>query len=278
MGLRINTNVASVNAQRNLFNTTNTLYKSLEKLSSGLRITRAGDDAAGLAISEGLKSDIRALQQASRNAADGISMIQTAEGGLEEVSGILIRLRELAEQAATETLGSAERGYLNQEFAALVDEITRISDATEFNGTYLLNGSAGTLDIQVGAGTGSSSQVSIALGSDLDATGLGLAAVSIDGTDSTNALAAISALETATATVSAQRASFGAAQNRLESTIRNIGMTVENLSAANSRIRDVDIAAETSSMTALQILQQAGVSVLAQANSTPQMALLLLQR
>lgn len=275
MGLRVNTNVASINAQRSLYNTTNTLSKSLEKLSSGLRINRAGDDAAGLAISEGLKSDIRALQQASRNAADGISMIQTAEGGLEETSGILIRLRELAEQAATETLGSSERGYLDQEFQALTAEITRIAQSTEFNGTALLDGSSTSLDIQVGIGTGASSAVTINLGSGMTATDLSLNTSSI--TTSANALTAISALETATASVSAQRASFGAAQNRLESTIRNIGMTVENLSAANSRIRDVDIAAETSSMTAMQILQQAGVSVLAQANATPQLALMLLQ-
>ena len=278
MGLRVNTNVASLNARRHLYDNTVKFNKSLERLSSGLRINRAGDDAAGLAISEGLKSDIRALQQASRNAADGISMIQTAEGGLEEVSGILIRLRELAEQSANETLGDAERGYLDNEFQALVSEITRISDSTEFNGTSLLDGSNAALDIQVGVGTTSTSQVTISLGAGMAADDLGLDSIAIDGTDNTNALSAITALETATASVSAQRAAFGAAQNRLESTIRNIGMTVENLSAANSRIRDVDIAWETSQMTSFQILQQAGVSVLAQANSTPQMALMLLQR
>jgi flagellin len=278
MGIRINTNVASLNAQRSLYNTTNSLYKSLEKLSSGMRITRAGDDAAGLAISESLKADISALQQASRNAADGISMIQTAEGALEETSGILIRLRELSEQSANETLGSSERGYLDQEFQALTAEITRISDSTEFNGTKLLDGSNTTLDIQVGVGTGTSSIVQLALGAGMAAADLGLDDEDITGSDNTNALAAITAIETAQASVSAQRADFGAMQNRLESTIRNIGMTVENLSAANSRIRDVDVAAETSNMTALQILQQAGVSVLAQANATPQMALLLLQK
>ncbi len=278
MGLRVNTNVGSINAQRSLFNTTNMLSKSMEKLSSGLRINRAGDDAAGLAISEGLKSDIRALQQASRNAADGISMIQTAEGGLEEVSGILIRLRELAEQSANETLGTAERGYLDTEFTALVNEITRVAESTEFNGTKLLDGTNASLDIQVGIGTSSASQVAISLGTTMTATGLSLNATTIAGADNTTALAAITALDSATALVSARRANFGAAQNRLESTIRNIGMTVENLSAANSRIRDVDIAWETSQMTSFQILQQAGVSVLAQANSTPQMALMLLQR
>ncbi len=277
MGLRINTNIASINAQRHLANTTTRLHLSMERLSSGLRINRAGDDAAGLAISESLKSDIRALQQASRNAADGISMVQTGEGALDEVSSILVRLRELAEQAATETLGSSERAYLDQEFQDMLAEITRISDSTEFNGTVLLDGSANTLDIQVGIGTTSTSQVSLDLGDDLDAAGLGLTASTIGGTDSTNALAAITAVEAATTTVSAKRAEFGAVQNRLDTAIRSIGMTVENLSAANSRIRDVDIAAETSNMTANQILQQAGVSILGQANLTPQMAIMLLQ-
>jgi flagellin len=279
MGLRINTNIASVNAQRNLFNTTMQLQKSMERLSSGLRINRAGDDAAGLAISEGLKSDIRAMQQASRNAADGISMVQTAEGALDEVSNIVLRLRELAEQAATETLGSSERGYLDQEFQDLLEEITRISDTTEFNGTLLLDGTAGTLDIQVGITAAAASQVSIDLSTDMDATGLGLTpgTVNVGGTDNTNALAAIGLIETATQTISSTRASFGAVQNRLEHSIRSIGMTVENLTAANSRIRDVDIAAETSNLTANQILQQAGVSVLAQANMTSQLAIMLLQ-
>ncbi|MHB8079050.1 MAG: flagellin N-terminal helical domain-containing protein [Candidatus Krumholzibacteriia bacterium] len=276
MGLRVNTNVASINAQRSLMVNTTLLGKSLEKLSSGLRINRAGDDAAGLAISESLKSDIRALQQASRNAADGISMIQTAEGGLEEVSGILIRMRELAEQAATGTLGSDERAYLDSEFQQLVLEVTRIADSTEFNGTKLLDGSIAQLDIQVGVGTQSDSQVTLQLGAGMRADDLNLDTVNILDADA--ALAAITAVSDATGLVSAQRADFGSAQNRLESTIRNIAMSVENLSAANSRIRDVDIAAETSAMTAMQILQQAGVAVLAQANATPQLALQLLQR
>jgi flagellin len=276
MGLRVNTNVASINAQRSLMVNTTLLGKSLEKLSSGLRINRAGDDAAGLAISESLKSDIRALQQASRNAADGISMIQTAEGGLEEVSGILIRMRELAEQAATGTLGSDERAYLDSEFQQLVMEGSRIADSTEFNGTKLLDGSIAQLDIQVGVGTQSDSQVTLQLGAGMRADDLHLDTVNI--LDATAALGAITAVSNATGLVSAQRADFGSAQNRLESTIRNIAMSVENLSAANSRIRDVDIAAETSAMTAMQILQQAGVAVLAQANATPQLALQLLQR
>ena len=280
MGLRVNTNVGSLNAQRHLYNTSTKFNKSLEKLSSGMRINRAGDDAAGLAISESLKSDIRALQQASRNAADGISMLQVAEGALDEVSNIMLRLRELAEQSATETLGSAERGYLDQEFQDLLSEITRISDTTEFNGQTLLDGAAGSLDVQIGIGTTSNSQVTMSFATDMDAAGLGLTAstINVGGTDNTAALAAISAIEGATSTVSSKRAEFGAVQNRLETTIRNIGMTTENLSAANSRIRDVDIASETSKMTSLQILQQAGISILSQANQTPQLAMMLLQR
>jgi flagellin len=276
--MRINTNTAAINAQRNLYNTEMRLSKSLERLSSGLRVNRAGDDAAGLAISENLKSDIRALEQSSRNAADGISVIQIAEGALDEVNGILIRMRELAQQAANETLGGSERGYLNTEFQALSTEITRISDATQFNGTYLLNGSvSGTLDIQVGLGVTATDRIGIDLSTDRDATALGINASVLTGTDNTTALASITAVEAAINTVSSARASLGASQNRLESTIRSIGNAIENLSAANSRIRDVDIAAETTNMTSAQILQQAGVAVLSQANMTPQTALMLLQ-
>lgn len=279
MGLRINTNVSAVNAQRNLFNTTWNLTKSLEKLSSGMRITRAGDDAAGLAISEGLKSDIRALEQASRNAADGVSLVQTAEGSLSETSNILLRMRELAEQAANGTLGATERDALEAEFQALMSEITRISDTAEFNGRMLMDGTAGTLNIQVGIGADPlTNAIGVDLSTDMDATGLGIAAATLAGADGTNALAAIGLIETATQTVSGTRGDLGALQNRLEASIRNIGIQVENLSASNSRIRDVDIASETATMTSLQILQQAGVSVLAQANQTPQLALALLQR
>ena len=274
MALRINTNVASLNAQRSLTNSTNNLNKSLEKLSSGMRINRAADDAAGLALSESLKSDIRALDQASRNAADGISMVQMAEGSLDEVSGILVRMRELAEQAANETMGTTERGYINTEFTTLMAEIDRISDSTEFNGITLLDGNGGTSSILVGVGI--TDTVDIALTNDTDSTGLGINAAVVSGTDNTNALAAITSVETAIGTLSGWRADFGIAQNRLESSMRSIANAVENLSAANSRIRDVDIAAETSVMTSNQILQQAGVSVLAQANMSPQMALSLL--
>ncbi len=281
MGLRVNTNIGSLNAQRHLYNTTTRFNKSMERLSSGLRINRSGDDAAGLAISESLKSDIRALQQASRNAADGISLVQVAEGALDEVNGILLRLRELAQQAATETLGVDERVYIDQEFQALLDEIDRISITTEFNGIALLDGSQGTLNVQVGIGTNpATSAVPVDLSQTMDAAELDLTqgVVNVQGADGTNARTAIGLLIAATSTVSSVRAGFGAATNRLETSIRNIGMTGENLSAANSRIRDVDVALETSNMTALQILQQAGVSILAQANMTSSLALQLLQR
>ncbi|HPF70504.1 MAG TPA: flagellin [Candidatus Krumholzibacteria bacterium] len=281
MGLRVNTNVASLNAQRNLYNTVTKFQKSMERLSSGMRINRSGDDAAGLAISESLKSDIRAMQQASRNAADGISLVQVAEGALDEVNNILLRIRELAEQAATETLGDQERTYLNQEYQELLNEVDRISATAEFNGIKLLDGTAGSLQVQVGIGTDvNTSAVSIDLTSPIDTTVLGLNGTALlatpsDGGDTARAL--MSTIEAATGTVSQLRAGFGAAQNRLETSIRSIGMTAENLAAANSRIRDVDVALETSNMTSLQILQQAGVSILSQANVSSQLALNLLQ-
>ncbi len=273
MGIRINTNVSSVNTQRHLYNSTISFGKSMEKLSSGLRINRAGDDAAGLAISESLKSDIRALDQAARNAADGISLIQTAEGSLDEVSNILLRMKELAEQSLNGTVSDTDRGYLNAEYTALQEEITRISDGVDFNGVKLLDGSGGSVSIQVGIGTTGSDSVAVDLSSDTDATALGLTT----GVDSaTNASSAMDQIDAAIASVVSNRGAFGAVQNRLEASIRNINMTSENLSAANSRIRDVDVAAETSRMTSFQILQQAGVSMLAQANMTTGLAMSLL--
>ncbi len=273
MGIRINTNIASINTRRHLGNATISFGKSMEKLSSGLRINRAGDDAAGLAISEGLKSDIRALNQAGRNAADGISLIQTAEGALDEVSSTLLRMKELAEQSLNGTLTDTDRSYLDAEYTALTDEITRISDGTEFNGVALLAGGS-DINIQVGIGTGGSNVVTIDLPDDMDATGL----TTTTGVDSAaNAATAMDEIDAAIETVVTARGDFGALQNRLETSIRNINMTSENLSAANSRIRDVDVAEETSKMTSFQILQQAGVSMLAQANMTTGLAMSLLQ-
>ncbi len=273
MGIRINTNVSSINTQRHLANSTRNFGKSMEKLSSGMRINRAGDDAAGLAISEGLKSDIRALNQAARNGADGISLIQTAEGSMDEVSNILLRMKELAEQSLNGTLSDTDRGYLHAEYTALTAEIDRISEAGEFNGVKLLNGSGGIINIQVGIGTSSSDTVAIDLGTSRDSATLGVTS-GIDTT--TNATATMGEIDAAIETVVGARGDFGAIQNRLETSIRNINMTSENLSAANSRIRDVDVAYESSRMTSFQILQQAGVSMLAQANMTTGLAMSLL--
>jgi flagellin len=273
MGIRINTNIGSLNTQRHLYNTTQRFQKSMEKLSSGLRINRAGDDAAGLAISEGLKADIRALEQASRNAADGISLVQTGEGALDEVSNILVRMKELAEQSLNGTISDSERTYIDAEYTALTDEIDRIAAATEFNGVKLLDGTGASVDIQVGIGSAATDRVAVDLADVMDAATLG----TTTGVDTAaNAQTAIGEIDAAIDSVSSKRADFGSIQNRLESSIRNISMTAENLSAANSRIRDVDVAKETSVMTANQILQQAGVSILAQANMTSALAMNLL--
>ncbi len=274
MGIRINTNVSSLNTQRHLAKSSNAFAKSMEKLSSGLRINRAGDDAAGLAISEGLKADIRALDQASRNAADGISLVQVGEGALDEVSNILLRMKELGEQSMNGTLSNTDRTYLNNEYTALTSEIDRIAASTEFNGVKLLDGTgSSSLGIQVGIGTTSNDSVNIDLSTNRNASTLGTT-TAID--TSTNAATAMGEIDTAIATITSARSDFGAVQNRLESSIRNIDMTAENLSAANRRIRDVDIAKETSRMTSFQILQQAGVSMLAQANMSSGLAMALM--
>ncbi len=274
MGLRINTNTASLNAQRNLTQSTNQLQRSLERLSSGLRITRASDDAAGLAISERLRAEVRSLQQAQRNGLDGISLLQVGEGALNEVSGNLIRMRELAIQSANGTLGTGERTALNSEFQLLISEIARVSAVTEFNGTKLLDGTAPTINFQIGANNTGDDQISV---TGVNATSSGLGVSSLTVANPTGASAAIAALDTAIDSVSTLRSTFGTAQNRLESAIRSIAVSVENTAAAESRIRDVDVAAETAILTRNQVLQQAGISVLAQANVSSQSALALLQ-
>ena len=278
MGLRINTNTASLNAQRNLTGTKLGLDKSLERLSSGYRINRAGDDAAGLAISENLRAQIRGLKQASRNASDGVSLVQVAEGSLNEISSILIRLRELSVQAASDTIGPVERQFLNVEYDQLVSEIDRIADGTEFNGTQLLSGTGSILDFQVGTRNDPNiDRLSFdASKADANSAALGVNLTSV--ADKASAQNTLAALDQAIVSVSAMRADFGAIQNRLQSTISNLAVSVENMSAANSRIRDVDVAEETSEMTRNNILLQAGTSVLAQANSTSQTALGLLNK
>jgi flagellin len=282
MGLRINTNIASLNAQKNLSRSQLQLDRSLDRLSSGLRITRAGDDAAGLAISESLRAQIRGLNQAQRNANDGISVIQTAEGALNEISNILIRMRELAVQAASEgSVSNTERSYLNNEFSSLQGEITRIANATRFGGRVLLDGSlSGTgssMTFQVGINNNASvDRISLNIG---NATASGLTIQASDAAISTTASAqsALASIDSALSSVSTVRGDLGAAQNRLQSTINNLQSSAENLSAANSRIRDADIAAETANLTRAQVLQQAGIAVLAQANVSSQVALQLLQ-
>jgi flagellin len=278
MGLRINTNTASLNSQRTLWNTKLALDKSLEKLSSGYRINRAGDDAAGLAISENLRAQVRGLKQASRNANDGISLVQVAEGAMNEISSILIRLRELAVQAASDTIGPVERQFLNVEYDQLVSEVDRIADATEFNGTQLLAGVGSIMDFQVGIRNNPEIDRISFDSSKADANSASLGVNLSSVADKASAQNALSSIDTAIMSVSAMRADFGALQNRLQTTVSNIQNSVENMSAANSRIRDVDVAEETAEMTRNNILLQAGTSVLAQANQTANVALGLLNK
>jgi flagellin len=276
MGLTINTNVASLNAQRNLNTTQLQLSKSMERLSSGLRINRAGDDAAGLAISQNMQANIRSMNQAVRNANDGISMVQTAEGALNETSNILLRMRELGTQAANGTLTQSQRDNIQVEFKNLQEEIDRISKVTNFNGTNLLDGSlsAGT-NLQIGSGNTSNDKLLVKV-TDAGAATLSVDAASAAVSTQAAAQASLDKIDAAISSVSTVRGGLGAVQNRLQSTINNLQVAVENTSAANSRIVDVDVAAETANMTRAQILTQAGVSVLSQANQTPQLALKLL--
>jgi flagellin len=273
MGLRVNTNALSLNAQKNLANVSSRLQGNFARLSSGLRIVSAADDAAGLGISERMRAQVRSLSQAGRNAQDGISLVQTAEGALGEVSSNLTRMRELAVQAANGTLNDADRAALENEFGELVTEIDRIADQTDFNGIQLLDGSNSSISIQVGTESGET--VSISLGDMTDA-GLALTGSSFDLTSVTNASAALATIDAAIDSVSAFRGTLGGTQNRLQSATRSIATAGENLSAAESRIRDVDVAAETADLTRNSIMQQAAVSVLAQANVQPQIALNLL--
>jgi len=277
MGLRINTNVPSLIAQRNLRTTRSTLDRTLERLSSGSRINHAGDDAAGLAISESLRAQLRGLAQAERNAQDGISLVQVAEGAMAEVSNILIRMRELGVQAASDTVGDQERKYLNVEFSQLMEEIDRIAQSTEYNGTALLNGSSHTFEIQIGTRNNplvDRVRLFDSSGADINLVALGINLSSVG--DKSSAQNSLAAIDGAISSVTSIRAEFGAMQNRLQSIVNNIMVSRENLSAANSRIRDADMAEETSELTKSQILMQSGVSVLGQANSAIKTALSLL--
>lgn len=283
MGLRINTNLASLTAQKNLGRTQLQLERSLDRLSSGLRITRAADDAAGLAISESLRAQIRGLKQAERNANDGISIIQTAEGSLNEISSILIRMRELGVQSSSSgSISNSERSFLQNEFSALQSEITRIANSTKFGGRTLLDGSlsgaGNAVEFQVGIFNNANvDRISLSIG---DATASALSVGSGSGgiaiSTAASAQASLNTIDAAITSVASLRGDLGAAQNRLQSTINALQSSTENLTAANSRIRDVDIAAETAALTRAQVLQQAGIAVLAQANVSSQAALALL--
>jgi flagellin len=294
MALTILTNTASLTAQRNLSGTTKALSANFGRLSSGMRINSAADDAAGLAVSEKMKAQIRSMSQAERNANDGISLLQTAEGALNENSGILIRMRELAMQSANGTLGDAERGSTQLEFSQLTQELDRIAQVTQFNGQNLLDGTL-TTDVssfQVGIGTNTDIDVITANMGGMRATeyGAGLvdgADVDIEpvdlGTDTINILtadaarAALTSIDDAIQITSQSRATLGATQNRLQVTVTNLQSARENLSASNSRIRDVDVAEESAAMTKNNVLSQAGIAVLSQANQLPSMALSLLR-
>jgi flagellin len=276
MGLRIATNVTALNAQRTMAVTRMNLDKSLEKLASGSRINHAGDDAAGLAISENLRAQIRGMRQAKRNGQDGVSLIQVSEGGLNEISNMLIRLRELGIQAASDTIGDTERQFADREYQSLKQEIDRIANVTQFNGTPLLNGKAGIFEIQVGTHNNPILDRVVYNGERADAS---LDALKLGGESvatKQGAQLSLAVVDDGLIRVNSIRADLGAMQNRLQSTINNLAITDENLSAANSRIRDADMAEETSEMTKQNILMQSGVAVLSQANSTNQFALKLL--
>jgi flagellin len=273
----INTNVMSLNAQRSLNRSQSSMNTSLERLSSGLRINRAKDDAAGLAISERFTSQIRGLEQAIRNANDGVSLVQTAEGALGEIENALQRMNELATQSANGTYSTSDRASLNDEYTALASEIDRITQVTEFNSVNLL-GTQASISLQVGWENGANNVIMITTAnvSAAAASGVGSATQLTIGT-AANAQSAMSIVQGAIDVISGLRADFGAAQNRLESAVRNMENVVENQSAARSRVVDADFARETANLTRTQILQQAGVAMLAQSNAMPQNVLSLLR-
>jgi len=276
MGMRISTNVSAINAQRTMVSSQRQISKSMEQLSSGSRINKAADDAAGLAISENLKSQIRSLSQAGRNANDGISMVQTAEGGLTEISNILTRMRELGVQASSDTVGDTERGFLDKEVQQLKAEAQRITQTTKFGTTKLLDGSGDKFDFQVGIGNDAEAdRISFNAGeTNASVDSLGIAG--FDFSSKTGAQDALEMIDKAQSQVNGYRANLGALQNRLQSTVDNLGVQHENISAANSRIRDTDVALASAESTRNSVLLAANTSVLAQANAMPNAALKLI--
>jgi flagellin len=276
MALTVNTNISSMAALGHLNRTNNHLESTFNRISSGLRINKAGDDAAGLAVAENLAAEQRSLKQAARNTNDGISVIQTAEGATNEVADILKRMRELAVQSSSETLANSERAYIQDEYNQLSAEVDRISAVTNFNGVALGDGSKSTLDVQVGIFNTGDDRISIQLG-DLRATSLGVDSGNIDMSNATSAQAALTTLDTAIDSINKIRSDFGSVQNRLESSLNNLHTYTENLAGAESRIRDADFAFETAQMTKFQTMQQAGIAILGQANQLTQGALRLIQ-
>jgi flagellin len=277
MGLRISTNMASMTAQRALSGTNEDQAKSYQRLASGNRITSPGDDAAGLSISENLRAQIRSMHHAETNASNGISFVQVAEGGMQEIGNIMIRLRELAIQAASDTIGDTERGFIDQEYQSLLQEVDRIANVTNFNGTPLLNGEAskGVLEFQVGIRNDEADKILFDTSeNDVRADALGVSGISAATID--DARETIDAVDIGLSKVNAARARLGAMQNKMHSTVRNLQISKENLYAARSRIADTDVAEETSNLVQKNILQSAGIAVLSQANTSPMQALKLL--
>ncbi|MCK6528555.1 flagellin FliC [Myxococcota bacterium] len=278
MSLRINHNIASTFTLKNVTRTQLRLQENYQRLSSGLRINKAADDAAGLGVSESLRATIASAKVAVRNANDGISVVQTGEGALGQIGSVLSRMRELAVEAASETLADTERAYLETEFDTLIDEIDRLANVTDFNGLALIDGtfSASGMDVQVGVGNTANDRISITF-SAATSVDLGVDTATVTIATATDAQSALTAIDTAIDSISSQRADLGAAQNRLSSALDNLATLVENLTSAESQIRDVDFAEETADFNRNTTFQQAGISVLAQANSASQQVLQLLQ-
>ena len=276
MPFRVNTNVSSVFVQKNLGRAQNRLQSNFEKLSSGLRINRAGDDAANLGVSEQMRSEIKSLRVAGRNTSDGINMVQVAEAGLAEATSMLSRMRELAVQSSSGLLQATERAYLATEFTSIQTEIDRIANTTDFNGLNLGNGTNTSVDIQVGQFAAANNRITVTL-QDGDTTALAIGTGTVDLSTAATSQTAITAIDTALDSVNSSRATYGAAQNRLGSALSNLENYTEKLIATESTIRDVDFASETADLTRNQVFQQAGVSILSQANQGPQAALSLLQ-
>jgi len=275
MSLFINTNTASLEAQRNLASSQMKLGTSFQRLSSGMRINTAADDAAGLAVSDQMEGEIRGYSVAERNTNNAISMAQTADGALGQISSMLQRMRELAVQGSNGDMNATDRGFLDTEYTQLKSEVDRVSATTQFNGTNLLSGAVTTIDFQVGVHNAATDRLSVAFGG-VDTTSLGLAGSSLGGATAANSQAAIDTIDAAMTTLSTDRANFGASLNRMQVTVANLQSMSTNLTAANSRIRDVDVAMETATLSKNQVLVQAGVSILAQANQSPQLAMKLL--